>query len=160
MNPLIDVYPYQRWSDSFIRPGVVGSVGDALVTPFLKTSTIDLPRRTERAFSGNNMCHVGSNVQDGDEPNYLNAGVARTIDSNWDVPRRRRIQNGWVKMDIQAEDLMTEPFVSQLGDFSWRNQVARINDRFLTQAPPPGELGSGGVPRGGQVPRVTDMIGM
>lgn len=152
MDPLINKYPYQRWSDSFIQPGVVGSVGDVNLTPFLKTSCTDYPRRVEKAFAGSNEPRIGSNVQDGDDRNFLNAGFARTIDSNWDVPRRRKIQNGWVKMDVQNPDLLTEPFVSFLGDFSWRNQVARVNDDVFEMAPP-GEYGSSGIPRGGAIPR-------
>lgn len=152
MDPLLNTYPYQRWSDSFIQPGMVGSVGDANLTPFLKTSCIDYPRRVEKAFAGQKESHAGSNVQDGDEANYLNAMGARTIDSNWDVPRRRKIQNGWSRMEIQNPDLLTEPFVSFLGDFSWRNQIARVNDDQM-EVVPPGEFGTSGVPRGGLVPR-------
>ena len=154
MDPLIDTYPYQRWSDSFIQPGMVGAIGDVNLTPFLKTSCTDMPRRTQKAFAGDEEPHVGSNVQDGDEPNYLNAMGARLIDSNWSLPRarRRKIQNGWSRMEVQNPDLLTEPFVSFLGDFSWRNQVARINDRNFEMVPP-GEVTSGGVPRGGLIPR-------
>lgn len=155
MDPLIEDYPYQRWSDSFIWPGVVGSVGDVNVTPKLKTSCIDLPRREERSFAGHNMCHAGTAVQNGDEPNYYDFSVPRVVDTNWDIGRRRRIQNGWRRMDLQSPDLMTEPFVSQLGDFSWRNKVARVFDGPVDMAPP-GPLGSSGVPRGGAVPRIID----
>ena len=154
MNPLIDDYPYQRWSDSFIWPGVTGSVGDVNVTPKLKTSCIELPRREERAFSGNRMCHAGTMVQNGDEGNYYHALGPVLIDSNWSG-RRRKIQNGWFKMDLQSPDLMTEPFVSQLGDFSWRNKVARVFEKPVDMIPP-GEFGSNGIPRGGAVPRIID----
>lgn len=155
MDPYIEDYPYQRWSDSFIWPGPVGSVGDVNITPKLKTSCIELPRRVEKAFAGNRMCHAGTMVQDGDEMNYYHALGPRLIDSNWNSGRRRRIQNGWTKVDLQQPDMLTEPFVSQLGDYSWRNKVARV---FAPQpdVQPPGEYGSSGIPRGGVVPRIID----
>ena len=157
MDPLLNKYPFQRWSDSFIQPGVVGSVGDVNLTPFLKTSCTDYPRRVEKKFAGKNEPPLGSNVQDGDMPNYYDAMVPRCIDSNWDAPRRRKIQNGWVKTDLQNPDLMTEPYVSFLGDFSWRNAVARVNDDQFEMAPP-GEYATQGIPRGGAVPRMTNTM--
>lgn len=157
MDPLLNKYPYQRWSDSFIQPGVVGSVGDVNLTPFLKTSCIDQPRRVEKKFAGNNEPPLGSHVQNGDEPNYYNFMVPRVIDSNWDAPRRRKIQNGFIRTDVQNPDNLTEPFVSFLGDYSWRNKVARVNDDTLEMAPP-GEYATQGIPRGGATPRTLSTL--
>ena len=101
MDPLLNKYPYQRWSDSFIQPGVVGSVGDVNLTPFLKTSTIDLPRRVQAAFAGANATHAGANISDGDLKAYTSHGlVARTYDSAWSGNRDFRDQKGWVFQDL------------------------------------------------------------
>jgi hypothetical protein len=153
MDPRIENRPYQRWSDSYISPGPVGSLGDALVTPMLKTSYIEQPPRFDKAFGVTD----GTALQNGDDANYLHAGVGRCIDSNWDIRRpKRKYQNGWKSINVQSPDMMTEPYVSQLGDFSWRNQVARVTTTPY-QMNPPGEYVPAGTPRGGAVPRITEI---
>lgn len=160
MEPIVTNQRYHRWADSVMSPGVVGSVGDVLVTPFLKTSTIDLPRRVDRIFAGENACPMGANISDGDLRAYSSGGlVARTFDSNWGGNRDFKDVKGWVIQDLRTPDKMVEPFVSSLGDYSWRNKVAKVNEAFRTGynfAPVPGEYSSNGIPRGAQVPRTTD----
>jgi len=160
MEPIVSDKPYHRWADSVMSPGVVGSVGDVLVTPFLKTSTIDLPRRVEPAFAGENACPLGANISDGDIRAYTSGGlVARTFDAAWGGNRSFRDVKGWVIQDLRTPDKMVEPYVSSLGDYSWRNKVAKVNESFKTGmnfSNLPNGFSSGGIPRGSQIPRVTD----
>jgi hypothetical protein len=65
--------------------------------------------------------------------------------------------------DLTQPDTLVEPFVSSLGDYTWRNKVAttyearRTGENFL---PLPGEyrLAPGEISRGGQQVRVTDIV--
>lgn len=146
-----------------ISPGAVGSVGDVVVTPRLKQSAPELSERYDAAFAGQNSVFLGSNVQDGQHVGYdSGGGPARLIDSNWSGNRSFKTRRGWYMQDIRAPDKLVEPFVSQLGDYSWRNKVAttyealRTGENFLP-LPGPYRLGPGEVPRGGMVPRVTDV---
>lgn len=160
MEPIVTNKSYHRWADSVMSPGVVGSVGDVLVTPFLKTSTIDLPRRVQASFAGANATHSGANISDGDLKAYTSHGlVARTYDSSWGGNRDFRDQKGWVFQDYRAPDKMVEPYVSSLGDYSWRNKVAKVESSFTTGSKfskLPGNFSSKGIPRGGAIPRITD----
>lgn len=162
MEPLVTNKSYHRWADSVMSPGIVGSVGDVLVTPFLKTSTIQLPRRVDPTFADHNACLLGSNISDGDLPSYTTGATnPRTYDSAWGGNRSFRDVKGWVFQDLRVPDKMVEPFVSSLGDYSWRNKVAKVNEAFRTGynfAPVPGEYSSNGVPRGGQIPRATEFV--
>jgi len=146
-----------------IRPGPVASIGDCLVTPRFKQSAPDLAERYDAAFAGQNSIFLGSNVQDGQHVGYDNGGGgARVVDSNWDSNRSFKTRRGWYMQDVRAPDNFVEPFVSSLGDYSWRNKVAttyeslRTGENFLP-LPGPYRLGPGEVPRGGMVPRVTDV---
>ena len=162
MEPITGVTnsKYHRWADSIMSPGVVGSVGDVLVTPFLKTSCIDLPRRVQAAFAGANATHSGANISDGDLKAYTSHGlVARTVDSAWNGNRSFRDMKGWLYQDLRTPDKMVEPYVSSLGDYSWRNKVAKVEESFRTgalYAKMPGEYSTNGISRGGQIPRITD----
>lgn len=64
MSSPYNVY-INRWNNSFIQPGSVGSVGDVHVTPRLKHSAPELPIRWSRTYSGEGALQAGSNVQDG-----------------------------------------------------------------------------------------------
>lgn len=159
MEPIVTDRSYHRWADSVMSPGVVGSVGDVLVTPFLKTSTIDFPRRVDPTFADKNACSLGANISDGDKPAYNGGKLARVFDSAWGGNRSFRDIKGWVIQDLRAPDTTVEPYLSSLGDYSWRNKVAKVNESFRTGynfSPLPGEYSSNGIPRGGQIPRVTD----
>lgn len=158
MNPLIGYRDTQRWNDYIMHPGNVGSVGDVLPTPFLKTSCTDLPRRKEKTFSGKKSVLFGSVVQNGTAPDLLTGGLgAVTVDSNWSIRRRKvPIQNGIKFQNADAPDMLVEPLVSSLGDYSWRNKVAKVQDRVTGFEQVPGEYTSSGVPRGGMVPRMVD----
>lgn len=157
-TPVLGFRETQRWNDYVMQPGNVGSVGDVNPTPFLKTSCTDLPRRMEKAFRGKKALPLGSMVQNGTSVDYMTKGLgARTIDVNWDIPRRKvAIAHGFVVKDISPADMLVEPLVSSIGDFSWRNKLAKVQDRITGFEQVPGEYSSTGVPRGGQVPRVVD----
>lgn len=158
MEPLIGYKQYQRWSDFIMSPGSVGSVGDVLPTSFLKTSCTDLPRRVDATFAGAFALPLGSVVQNGTDPDFLTGGLgARTIDSNWDLPRRRvPIAQGWRYQNMDPPDMLVEPLVASLGDFSWRHKLAKVQDRVTGFEQVPGEYSSSGIPRGGMVPRIVD----
>ena len=64
------IRPLNRWDHSSIRPGVVGSVGDVVVTPRYKHSAPDLPLRFDPYFSGKRSVFLGSNVQNGTVASY------------------------------------------------------------------------------------------
>jgi hypothetical protein len=156
--PIIGYRETQRWNDYIISPGIVGSVGDVIPGSFLKTSFTGLPRRVDKTFSGKKSEPLGSIVQDGTSNTSLTKGLgARTIDSNWDLPRQKvPIANGWKLQEVSAPDMLVEPLLSSLGDYSWRNKLAKVQDRVTGFEQVPGEYASTGIPRGGQVPRVVD----
>lgn len=158
MEPIIGYRDTQRWNDYVMRPGNVGTVGDALTTPFLKTSCTDLPRRKEQTFAGKRSVLLGSVVQNGTLPDLLTGGLgARTVDANWDIRRRKvPIANGWRSQELDVPDVLVEPLLSSLGDFSWRNKLAKVQDRVTGFEQVPGEYTSTGIPRGGAVPRMVD----
>jgi len=103
--------------------------------------------------SGNNMPNFGSAA----DP------VGRCIDSNWGGRSDFKTSHGWYIQDIRVPDKMVEPYVGSTGDYSWRNKIATVQelkprgDYFLPlpgpYIPKPGEL-----PRGGNVPSITDVV--
>lgn len=81
----IDEYrPLNRWDNSSIQPGNVGSVGSTLLGVRLRHSAPDTPLRYDNFFSHANMIANGSNVSDGQSVGYAGGGgPARVVDSNW-----------------------------------------------------------------------------
>jgi len=147
-----------------IQPGSVGSVGDVVVTPRLKQSCPDMYPRWAEWARGPNAPYLGSNVQDGSQKSFDDGGGGPvTIDERWGGRRNFRTNVGWKVQDLTQPDTLVEPFVSSLGDYSWRNKVATIyeakrsGENFL---PLPGEytLARGEISRGGSQVRVTDII--
>ena len=157
------IRPLNRWDHSYIQPGWQGSVGDVHCQPRLKHSAPELPIRWEQIFAHENEVFLGSNVQDGQHANSSGA-MARINDSNWQSGRSFKTRRGWVIEDIRAPDNLVEPYVSSLGDYTWRDKIAtvyearRTGDQFL---PVPGQyiLHPGEIARGGQTVRVTDVVG-
>lgn len=155
----------QKYKNNWtISPGPVGSVGDVLVTPRLKQSAPDLPMRWSRWAYGQNAPYLGQNVQDGQVKSFNDGGTtARTVDGRIGGRRDFKTNVGWRVEDVSKPDTMVEPFVSSLGDYSWRNRVAttyearRTGENFL---PVPGEyiLPPGEMTRGGNSVRVTDVV--
>lgn len=142
-----------------IQPGGVGSVGDVNVTPRLKHSSPDMPIRWANWAYGQNAPYLGSNAHTFETGN----GQAGTVDMNWGGKRGFRTNIGWKVQDLTQADTLVEPFVSSLGDYSWRNRVAttyeakRSGENFL---PVPGEyiLAPGEISRGGNQVRITDIV--
>jgi|DEB19_MinimDraft_2_1074335.scaffolds.fasta_scaffold01197_7 hypothetical protein len=157
--------PMNRWNHDRIQPGPVGSVGDVNCQVRLKHSSPDMPLRWEPVFAGNNQPFLGSNVQNGQYVSYVSGGaMARVNDSNWQSGRSFKTRLGWVVEDITAPDNLVEPFVSSLGDYTWRDKIATVYEARRTGAqflPLPGkyQLSPGEFPRGGNTVRVTDIIG-
>lgn len=158
------IRPLNRWDHSSIRPGPVGSVGVVNMTPRLKSS---LPGdfRWEATYFGNKESNYGSNITDGFHTNYSNGGgPAHTIDSNWGGRRRFETSHGWRYQDMRVPDRRIEPVLGTLPQYSWHNRIATVNSAKHTgdlfTVPRGGVLGGpAGVTRGGQFPRVTDVVG-
>ena len=89
---------------------------------------------------------------------------ARVYDSNWQSGRNFKTRRGWRVEDIRAPDNLVEPFVSSLGDYTWRDKIAtvyearRTGNQFLP-LPGPYQLSPGEIARGGSTVRVTDTLG-
>lgn len=158
------IRPLNRWDYDCIRPGIVGSVGDVLVSQRLKASAPgDFRWRPE--YNGKHESLYGSAITNGTHLSYNSGGgPARCIDSNWGGRRSFRINHGWYYQDLRAPDKRIEPVVGETPQYSWRNKIATVNrakttgDLFPIPAgglisPPTGNL-----TRGGNYPRVTDVV--
>lgn len=157
--------PMNRWNHDRIQPGPVGSVGDVICQPKLKHSAPELPIRWDMELGGKNLTHLGSNVQDGNMKSYDSGGMGSVVhDSNWQSGRSFKTRLGWVVEDITKPDNLVEPFVSSLGDYTWRDKIATVYEARRTGTqflPIPGQyqLSEGEYARGGNSVRVTDVIG-
>lgn len=152
----IDVIrPLNRWDNSSIRPGSVGSVGDVLLTPRFAQSSPDMPLRFDPYFRGKRECRLGSNVQNGTQPSYDSGGLgSRTIDSNWGGRRNFKVRHGYIFQDMRVPDKRTEPLLGSTPNYSYNNKLATVyeaktrGDKFLPlpggYLPSPGELTRGG----------------
>lgn len=159
------IRPLNRWDDSSIRPGVVGSVGDALVQVRYKHSNPDMPLRFDPSNSHRREPYLGSNVQDGQSISHCDKGGPNfTIDSNWGGRRGFKTSHGWYYQDVRAPDRRVEPIVGATPQYDWHNKIAQTYNARVTGdlfLPLPGEymLNPGDIPRGGSKPRVTDEVG-
>lgn len=147
------------------KPGMVGSVGEVLVKPRVRQSNPDLPWAFDPYWQGPRADKLGSNVQDGSIPSFISrGGPAKVMKLNLKGDRDFKHQYGFTIHDTQLPDLRTEPFVSSLGDFSWRRKLAtvRIAKRTgqLFSVKPGGYLPEpNDLLRGGNAVRVTDTVG-
>ena len=153
--------PLNRWDHDSIRPGPVGSVGETHLTPRLKTSMHGQPIRWG-ANAHEKECRLGANVSDGYEASYTSGGMTAAVhDSNWGWRDSFRTERGWIHQDLRAPDRATMEMMGGLPQYSWHNTLATVHharvsgENFL---PLPGGYGPqpGDVPRGGNVPRLTD----
>lgn len=162
---MVGRYNKGRLMSDYAQPGAVGSVGDVLVAVRLHQSTPDMPMRYDPAFSPGHDEFLGSNVQDGQQTSWdTGFGGARVVESSFNYYDGFRTNNGTRIEDLRPADMMVEPFVSSLGDYTWRNRVAETyramttGSQFLPlpggYAPSPGELS-----RGGNVPQVMAVAG-
>jgi len=156
------IRPLNRWDYDSIRPGSVGSVGDCLITERLKSS---LPGdfRWKSDYFGKNESLYGSNVRNGYQRSFTSGGgPSKTIDSNWGGRRNFKVRHGWIMQDLVAPDTSVTSQLNPLPQYSWRNKIAQVNHARTTgdlfPIPRGGLIQGGGTPRGGQVPRVTDVV--
>jgi hypothetical protein len=161
----IDVIrPLNRWDNSRIHPGSVGSVGDVNMTPRFKQSMPDLPMRFDPYFRGKKEQKLGSNVQNGTQASYMSKGLsAITVDSNWGGRRNFKTRRGYIYQDMRASDKLTEPLLGSTGDYTFQNKIATTYKARTTgmnflplphgYIPSPGE-----VTRGGAFPFTRDYV--
>ncbi len=156
MQAIVDPVYYKN--TQIISPGVVGSVGDVIGGVRLKQSTPDMAMRYDKTFESP---ITGSNVQDGYSYSYSSGGgPARTFEKTMSN-RGFRTVHGWKFQDLRAPDTSMQPVTGSTGRYPWYNKIAtvyeakRTGDLFL---PLPNGYTPSGVPRGSQVPRVTDIM--
>ena len=137
----------------YARPGMVGSVGDALVTGQLAVSTPGMAVRFDPQFY--NRPDNGS----------LLTPQPYVLDSAWNMGRSENTAYGMIQQDLRAPDKLHEPIVGSIPQYQWRNKIAtvyqakRTGDRFLP-LPGPYQVSQGEMVRGGQVVRTTDIEGL
>lgn len=155
-----------RHMNNFIQPGNVGAVGDVLGAVRLHQSMPDMPMRWDTTFSPGNDKRSGSNVQDGQSVSWESGfGGARVVSGAFGGGRQFRTNRGYIIEDIKPADMLVEPFVSSLGDYTWRNKIAttyqalRTGKQFLP-VPGPYQLHPGELGRGGNVPTVQTVEGV
>lgn len=147
--------PLNRWSYDRISPGQVCSVGDVIAGVRLKQSMPDLDPRFDNQF----VKTAQVNDTDG-RPNG-----ARTYDDTWSGSRGFKTTVGYVIQDLVQPDTSITPYLSSIGDYTWRNKVAnafearRTGENFL---PLPGEyqIAQGEIQRGGSIPQVVSVEGI
>lgn len=155
---IINVYEKSQnnWT---IRPGPVGSVGDANLQVRLKGNMPDSKIRYDKEFSGTQEKFYGSKVQDG----CYGAGAARVIDRKFGSRPGHKTSVGWIFQDIIPTDRKSETTLQPLGRYKWDNQQATVihakvsGEKFM---PLPGLYDKSllqqtqSLARGNQVPRV------
>lgn len=157
-----EIRPLNRWANSFISPGAVGSVGDCLIQSRLKQNTPDSPMRWQYGTVGKDSILKGTNLQDGMKLNIATmGGPAKTIDSNWGGRREFKTRVGWIYQDLRQVDKSVIPIMGNTPNYSWNNKIATTykatisGDKFL---PMPGGYSAapGTMLRGGNYPTATN----
>lgn len=133
MSEFIIDYRHPRHYEQ-CSPGVVGSVGDVLGQTRLKHSAPDLPLRFK--YTGSEIQHLGSNVQNGSIANYEGNGIYQLEDSHWGGRRDFKIANGWKHQDLRAPDKryesVTAPTFSSFDNLAHSIfEARRTGDKFL-----------------------------
>lgn len=151
-----------RWANDRIQPGQVGSVGDVLGQVRVKQSSPDMPFKYDPIFSEADEPFRGSNVQNGTLGSWTSEGMAaRTLDGLWEGRRSFKTAVGWIHQDISTPDKMVTPVFQSQPSYSWVNRQAQVKRTLVSGEnflPLPGEFepAPGDIPRGGQVPRITE----
>lgn len=154
--------PLDRWAYDRIQPGSVGSVGDVLGQVRVRQSEPNMAFAWDPIFSGADEPFRGSNVQNGTQGSFTTNGMgARIIDGLWDGVRDFKTQYGWIHQDVSAPDKLVTPVDMPAPSYSWCNRQAQVQKAKVTGEnflPLPGgfQPTPGSLPRGGQVPRITD----
>lgn len=155
---LIDAPPLNRWNENRIQPGPVGSVGDALTAVRLQQSAPSLPIKYSQTFSATNSKKRGSNVQDGNYASYCDGGYNATVVKEH---RKKKQRIGYIIQNISGNDRAFDSVVApqpRVGTITQAEAILhRQGDAFQVlpggYGPEPGQL-----LRGGQVPRVVDLV--
>ena len=141
-----------------IRPGPVGSVGDANMQIRYAQNMPDSDMLFSQTFGGSNLKYLGSNVQDG---SFGSGGSARTIIRKFGIRPGQKTAVGWMKQDLIPTDRTTDPLSAPLGPYTWNNKRAQVfRAKISGQAflPSPGgydkSLLQGRNARGNQHPRI------
>ena len=114
--------PLNRWDHDRIQPGVVGSVGDTLISSRLKHN---MPDSKLRWAPGSKSIYHGSNISDGMFLNISSlGGPAKLVDSNWGSRRDFKTSHGWIYQDMREIDKNVEPIMGGTPDYSWNNKIA------------------------------------
>lgn len=158
----MEIKVYNQWDKASIRPGVVGSVGDALGVVKLRTSAPDMDPRYDRIFSPSNEPFRGSNISDGTVAGFTSGGwVAKTLERPLPYRQGFKYNLGWIHEDLRPTDRSRTSIMGSTGNLDWETTVANVFNAKLTGEnflPVPGGYGPsvGQVPRGSQIPRIVD----
>lgn len=159
--------PLNNWNYDSIRPGVVGSVGDANVNVTFK-STFPGDYREAPYTKGDKESQYGSNVRDGDVDSPMTGAQGARVEDGFFGGMRdsQTTQRGWQFQNIKPEDMMHEPIVGELAQYKWKNQVSTIlnavtgkNARQFSNLPGGYKPNPGSVSRGGNVPGIVSSEG-
>lgn len=149
-----------RWEYNSIRPGPVGSVGDANMAVRLKQSAPELAPRYDPIYSGKKLVPAGANISDGFWHGYISGGrVARTLCSKLEQRQGFKTAVGWVIEDLRPADTTRQPIMGSTGQWGWKNKVATVyKAKVRGQMFLPVPQGYSGVqtelPRGSQIPQI------
>lgn len=119
-------FPLNKWDKASIRPGPVGSVGDALTSVRIKQSMPDMPFAYDQTFNPSSDVLRGSNVQDGRWQSFTDKGYGAQV-------KRRKLENepikqaiGWRQQDIIRTDRTTDPILQDQPSHGFKSQIASI----------------------------------
>lgn len=146
--------PLNKWDKNSIRPGPVGSVGDALTSIRIKQSDPDADFAWNIKFGPNTSMLRGSNVQDGRWASFSDGGYnAQTKRKRLNPPGTFSTSIGWELQNIIPEPRELQPKLLDQPGGGWKGQAAEILQRqgdmftFL-----PGGYGATELTRGGAFP--------
>lgn len=152
--------PLNSWDKASIRPGPVGSVGDALTSVRIKQSMPDMPFAYSKTFGPENDVLRGSNVQDGRWASFVDGGYGAQT-------KRRKIDNrtsfktplGWVHEDAVPPAREVQPKLASQGRVGFNTQAAEILTKsgdMFGDLPGGYKAPAGVLPRGGMMPRTVN----
>jgi hypothetical protein len=148
--------PLNKWDKNSIRPGPVGSVGDALTSIRIKQSDPDADFAWNIKFGPNTSMLRGSNVQDGNWASFSTGGYnAQTKRKRLNPPGTFSTEVGWTRQNIIPEPREMEPKLLDQPGYGWKSQAAEIMQRqgdMFTSLP--GGYGASELTRGGAFPSV------
>jgi hypothetical protein len=156
---VVPKYSKNRWDKDSIRPGPVGTVGEANVQVKLRKSSPDMPDRYDPTFSGKNAPWSGSNASDGMWHGWTSGGRGAVVISKAlpNIQTGGKTDIGRIMQNIVAADRSRETKVTPLGRYGWDTTVGNVlrskhtGDLFLPLTDP---YVKPPLPRGSQFPRI------